>query len=232
MDCLKNAALFERSFAIKPTRSHVVISGTGRAGTTFLIELLTCCGLDTGFNSNDILAHKDPIARAGLEHDIRNDSAPYIVKSPWFCDYAENVLARDDIRLEHVLVPMRDLFAAAESRRYVQAKQLSQLALLSRLSQWIQPQTFPGGLWRTTHDEQQESILLHEIYKLTYALSSHAVPVTLLQYPRIATDSVFLYKKIAFLLGKMSHAEFDSIFRETAREKLISNFTVRKPNNA
>ena len=54
-------------------------------------------------------------ARAGLEQDVRNGNAPYIIKSPWFCDYAEEVLKRDDIQIEHIFVPMRDLHAAAES---------------------------------------------------------------------------------------------------------------------
>ena len=30
-------------------RRHVVITGTGRAGTSFLVELLTHLGLETGF---------------------------------------------------------------------------------------------------------------------------------------------------------------------------------------
>jgi hypothetical protein len=77
-------------------RSHVVITGTGRAGTTFLVQLLTCLGLDTGFDINTMevlptarTAHigsmgLSPIARAGLEMDIRHAQAPYIVKSPFF----------------------------------------------------------------------------------------------------------------------------------------------------
>lgn len=41
--------------------------------------------------------------------------APYVVKSPWLCDYADEVLKRDDIEIEHVFIPMRDLHAAAQS---------------------------------------------------------------------------------------------------------------------
>ena len=37
-------------------RHHVIITGTGRAGTTFLMELLTNLGLDTGFNSGNLTA--------------------------------------------------------------------------------------------------------------------------------------------------------------------------------
>ena len=31
-------------------RRHLVITGVGRSGTTFLVELLTGLGLDTGFH--------------------------------------------------------------------------------------------------------------------------------------------------------------------------------------
>ena len=62
-------------------RTHVVISGTGRARTTFPIQLLIHLGLDTGFDVNAIELF--PIARAGFEKDIRDAKAPYIVKSPF-----------------------------------------------------------------------------------------------------------------------------------------------------
>jgi len=72
-------------------RSHIVITGTGRAGTTFLVQLLTHLGLDTGFDVDTI--DLSPIARASLETDIRDPNAPYIVKSPFLCDLAEEVVA-------------------------------------------------------------------------------------------------------------------------------------------
>ncbi len=103
------------------TRNHVIITGTGRSGTTFLIELFTHLGLETGFSAEDIEfeSKKFKKSRAGLEHDIRHIDCPYIVKHPKFCHYAEEVLCRDDIIIEHVFIPIRDLYSAAESRRYV-----------------------------------------------------------------------------------------------------------------
>src|SRR6516164_482379 len=35
-------------------RHHTIISGTGRAGTTFLVKLLTNLGLDTGYQKNQM----------------------------------------------------------------------------------------------------------------------------------------------------------------------------------
>lgn len=55
----------------------------------------------------------------GFEKDIRSNDCPYIVKNPWFCDYADEVFSRQGILIEHIFVPIRDLNAAAESRKFV-----------------------------------------------------------------------------------------------------------------
>ena len=87
-------------------RNHVIITGTGRSGTTFLVDLLTNLGLETGFSIEEIASKKSRQARAGLEYDVRQDDSPFIVKNPKFCDYAEEVFRRDDIVIEHIFVPV------------------------------------------------------------------------------------------------------------------------------
>jgi len=52
-------------------RNHVLITGTGRAGTTFLIHLLTKIGVDTGFDLENIDAFIDQTSFGGLELDVR-----------------------------------------------------------------------------------------------------------------------------------------------------------------
>lgn len=89
--------------AAKEPRRHVVISGTGRAGTSFLVCLLTRLGLDTGFSEADLAL--DECSRAGLERDIRKP-APYIAKAPWLCVTINEVLERDDIVIEHAIIPL------------------------------------------------------------------------------------------------------------------------------
>src|SRR5436190_7771962 len=111
----------------KPRR-HVIISGTGRAGTSFLVQLLTNLGLDTGYKEANKGWHEH--ARAGLEWDVRKETAPYIVKSPYFCEYAAEVFQRPDIIVEHLFIPMRDLYEAAESRRFVLENAEARLPLL------------------------------------------------------------------------------------------------------
>jgi hypothetical protein len=208
-------------------RHHVVITGTGRAGTTFLVELLTHLGLETGFNAGDIVhrIHKD--ARAGLEHDIRQNNCPFVVKSPWFCDYAGEVICRDDIFIEHILIPFRDLDAAAESRRHVSKTSVSsKLPLAERLSHIINPKAIPGGLVHTQSDKpgEQEEILLRQIYKLMLAISGTTIPVTLMRYPRITKDCPYLYGKLKPILQNIEFESFRGTFNALVRPELVHSF--------
>jgi len=86
------------------------------------MELLTSLGLDTGFKPENVSSLKNEIARAGLEKNIGDADCGYIVKNPGFYNHAEEVLSRDDIIIDHVFIPMRDLVAAAEADALSQEK--------------------------------------------------------------------------------------------------------------
>ena len=190
----------------------MIISGTGRAGTTFLVQMFTALGFDTGFN--DVTATVDATSNAGMEHDLRDPEAPYIVKAPWICDYLDAVLTRGDIVVDRAFVPMRDLFAAAESRR--------------EISRRSEPMTLPdvtsGGLWHTDVPDEQERILTDRLYQLIYALARHDVPTTLLYFPRLVQDADYLYAKLASVLGDVSIDRFRAVFRDVARPELVHDF--------
>ena len=96
-------------------RHHCIITGTGRAGTTYLVQLPTRLGVDTGFSDE---APVDDVAQAGLEFDLRNPGAPYVVKSPWICTYIHQLPG--DVIIDYAIIPMRSLTDAAESRGRVQ----------------------------------------------------------------------------------------------------------------
>lgn len=191
------------------SRNHVVITGTGRAGTSFLVELLTHLGLDTGFDIDSVGNLKDKIGRAGLEHDIRNPNCPYIVKSPWFCDYAQPVIQQENIKLEHIFIPIRELSAAAESRRFV-----------------TQTGSTAGGLWHTNSTELgvQENILTMQIYKLMFAISDSQVPITLIRYPKLTKDSQYLHRKLKPILGDMDFTQFSRVFDKVVNPEFVHSF--------
>jgi hypothetical protein len=212
-------------------KHHVIITGTGRTGTTFLVELLTNLGLDTGFSTKDIPFKKRKEARAGLEHDLRRKGRafPYIVKNPMFCDYAEEIICRDDIIIEHIFVPIRELHAAAESRRYVTKVNISNEPIWKRLKYTIRPKLYAGGLLHTRSMEpgKQEDILLKRLYKLMFVLSDKTIPITFMRYPRIVKDCRYLFSKLKPILKNITFKSFSEAFNKTVQPKLIHSFSKK-----
>ena len=194
-------------------RSHVAISGTGRAGTSFLILLLTHLGLDTGFNKDTI--ELSPIPRSGLEIDFRDPNAPYIIKSPFLCDLLEEVLA-SGVRIERAIIPVRQFDAAAASRAYVQKVTTGNAD--GELKVW-------GGLWDTDKADDQVSLLRMKFTTLIEVLVRHDIPMTFLGYPRLVRDPDYLYAKLNFLLGDVDLASFRTVFDRIVRPEWIHQFT-------
>jgi hypothetical protein len=196
-------------------RHHVVISGTGRAGTTFLVQLFTALGLDTGFT--DLTSAVFPNCNAGMELDIRNPEAPYIIKSPHLCDTLDQVLAAGDFVIDHAIVPVRDLFSAAQSRREVSLKS--------------DPPDFPGevpgGLWEAKAARgQQEQVLASKLYELIHTVTKRDIPLTVLHFPRLVNDAGYLFRKLDFLLGHIPFETFSEVFERVSKPALVHNFTA------
>lgn len=192
-----------------PLRHHLLISGTGRAGTTFLVQLLAVLGLDIGTPSPI-----DENAQAGHELDLRDPGTPYVVKSPWICGYLNDLLLeRAEIVIDHVLVPVRDLYAAAESRRDV----------VRRAGPCARPDV-NGGLWHTADPADQERVLTRQLYRLIYALARHEIPVTLLFFPRIVQNPTYLYRRLRPVLPGIDEATFLRAFRAVSRPELVHDF--------
>ena len=199
----------------KPRR-HLIISGTGRAGTTFLVQLLTELGLDTGYANrhNEV----SPRSNAGLEWDLRKDDAPYVVKSPALCERLEEVLQTSSVQIDHAIVPIRDLYAAAESRRAVARK---------GSHKFLVPRTF--GIWRFRKAEDQEAILAQNLYKLLYTLALHDIPTTMLFFPRLAKEPEYLYGKLKPLLPGIEFPRFEAAFKAMSRPEAIHDFAAPRP---
>jgi hypothetical protein len=194
---------------------HCLISGTGRAGTTLLVSLLTRLGVQTGFSPERGIAH---IARAGLER-VRVDAAsPYLVKSPFFCEWLDGMLSSDpELVVDCMLVPVRDMKAAAASRAHVQERTTG-----FRSS----AEVVPGGLVDTADPDSQEAVLRRQLSNLIVTLARHDIPLVLLWYPRLATDPRYLYGKLKFLCPQTSFADFERAFLKVVRPDWIHQFSA------
>jgi len=194
------------------SRRHLIISGTGRAGTTFLVQLMTELGMDTGFadTRSGVFSNCD----AGMERDIRDPDCPYVVKSPRLCHDLEAVLRDRSVVVDHAIVPIRNLYAAAESRRNVTLRSGTSFG----------SGEVPGGLWLTSRPDQQESVLAVQFHQLMLTITAFEIPITMLQIPRLIKDPNYLWEKLAPLLDGIGPEHFAAAFRRVVRPELIHNF--------
>lgn len=189
-------------------RNYTIISGTGRAGTTLLVRILMKAGVDTGFDADAAI---DPVAHAGLELDIRTKPDCRVVKSPWIATYLDQVVLDPEIAIDHAIICMRDLYAAAESRRRVQ-----------RLRNTEQP--VAGGLWGATDPAAQEAYLAEVFYKLIFHLSEQEVPMTFLHFPRFAKDADYFVEKLAPIFPDVTGATLRAAHQAEVATDLITDF--------
>ena len=160
---------------------RICITGTGRSGTTFLIRILSLCGLDTGFSREDILKkrHIHKNCNSGLEFltDCRtkNSRIPKIIKTPAFILNPQEYIEKYNIN--QIILPIRNMSAAAKSR-----------AKHGKRS---------GGLWQAKDEKSQ--ILMYQINmsKLWEHIANADIQCNILSFDKMISNPQYLYSKIS-----------------------------------
>ncbi len=198
---------------MNPTpRHHIIITGTGRTGTTFLVQLLTELGFDTGFPKG---AGVDPNSNAGLERAITDNNAPYIVKQPHLCDNLERVMQSGDYIVDHAIIPRRDMTQAAESRR-----------TNARKSPHHPPSAVTGGTFGTDSLEpgEQEAVLEQKHKNLMESIEKYQIPHTELWFPDDMRDPDKLYEKLRVILGETTKDAFKQAHQSVWKPELVHTY--------
>jgi hypothetical protein len=184
-------------------KKHILITGTGRSGTTFLVQLLTELKFDTGFKNKKHNYNEN--AKAGMELLLKNES-PYILKNPRFCDSLEQHI-KDGFNIEHIIIPIRDLHDAAESRRKIQNNSTDIIS---------------GGLFDCTNPKEQEQILTNKFYNLMFIIAKYNLKHSLIHYPTLLHKPQYLYDKLSFLLKNIKYKEYEEIYYSVIDKELIT----------
>jgi hypothetical protein len=192
------------------THGHIVIAGTGRAGTTLLVQILTHLRFDTGFSPERALTRLDRTAHAGLEQPLTRIARwPYVVKKPMLSLRLGGLLGQGKLKVRSVILPVRALGAAAASRRRIWAEGGPR-----------------GGLWLLREGQSQEEALLEISYRLMLTIAEHGLPHLLIGFPRFARDAAYAWRQLGPLLAEhgVVEAEFAAAHAACARADLIHDF--------
>ncbi|HEF4780142.1 TPA: hypothetical protein SAP37_005276 [Burkholderia multivorans] len=204
-------------------KNHLIVAGTGRAGTSFLVQFLTACQLETHLSRNPG-SKLDEHANAGLEDVLAVDGDfPYVVKSPWLYEFIDDLLGRDDIKIDAVIMPMRDIVEAASSRITVELRgRLGAVGAHEEYTTWETWASTPGGVVYSLNPLDQARILAMGFHRVVHALVRKNIPIIFLDFPRLIEDGEYLYERLRPIIGHMvSPATAMRAHRETAKPDLV-----------
>jgi hypothetical protein len=213
--------------APKARRSHIIIAGTGRAGTTFLVQYLAELGLDTHV-SRQGLEQLDANANAGLE-DLplvaAAETLHYVIKAPWIGEYVDEILASPDIGIDAAILPVRDLVEAAASRTILELRALHQNApwMVQQLDKtWENWAVTPGGTVFSLNPMDQARILAVGFHRLIQRLVDAGIPILFLGFPRFVEDGDYLFEQLRSILPEtVTREQALAAHRQTAKREKV-----------
>jgi hypothetical protein len=182
-------------------RRHLLIAGTGRAGTSALVQYLHGVGLETHLSQPEGAKDWHNGAQAGFEDlpvQTNGRHPPYVIKWPWAYQAIDQILDDPQIKLDAVLIPMRDLVDATASRSIMQLQAMHQAAawMTEIKTPWQHWGTAEGGVIFSVNPVDQARLLAVGFHQLLWRLTHADVPTVLISFPRFLTDPDYLFAKI------------------------------------
>jgi hypothetical protein len=189
----------------------VIITGTGRSGTTLLVQMLSMLGLDTGYQDftpeqleESVSTHE---SRGGLEVDASSLSGfPAICKSPQFWNRIPQTLQSYDI--VKVFVPIRELDIASKSR--------------------VKHGYNAGGMWGGADDlETQRHHNAKVIYQISLDCALHEIPLKYIAFNKLVVDKDYAFEvcqdiALASKSEPIDRGKFGIVFDKTVDHSKIT----------
>jgi hypothetical protein len=186
-------------------RRHLLVAGTGRAGTSAIVRYLHGIGLETHLSRKGD-TEWDEAAQAGLEDSLIPivSDAPYVVKCPWSYQFIDQVLSDPTMQIDGAIIPIRRLTEAAASRAIVQLQAIHEAApwMTDMVDTWDHCGFTPGGTVFSVNPIDQARLLAVGFHHLLLRLVQADVPIALIAFPRFAQDADYLLRKLFPILPK------------------------------
>lgn len=189
--------------AVQPHR-HLLIAGTGRSGTSFLVDYLTALGLDTTIARSG-RGQWHEAAQAGFENfPLVDPDVPYVVKTPWLTEFIDEVLATKNFGIDAVVIPVRDLAEAAASRIVNERRDIHERApwMAKFEKSWDNWGNTPGGIVYSLNAVDQGRIIAAGFHHLVQRLVAADIPIVFLAFPKLVEDGDYLFEKLRHHLPK------------------------------
>ncbi len=164
----------------------ILISGTGRCGTTFLILLLSLLGFDTGYTIKNFQYDISEACNSGMERTL--DSPHAVLKNPRFIEDISQIVQNPLIKIDYMIIPIRNYGKCANSR--------------------VQLGTGNGGLWNATDYESQMAFFHKIMANYNYYMVKYDIPTIFIDFDRMIAQPEYVYEKLRPILGSTSYMLF------------------------
>jgi hypothetical protein len=164
----------------------ILITGTGRCGTTFLIKLFSFLNFNTGYDRNNYKRSIYSNCNAGMERNY--NTRFYILKSPTFINNIKNILEDNSIKIKTVIIPIRDFKLSAVSR--------------------VKNKKGPGGLWNAVDESSQIQHYKDIMSNYIYFMTKYDINTVFIDFDKMISDKKYLFYKIKSILDE-KNIDFD-----------------------
>jgi hypothetical protein len=178
------------------------------------MQFLDRCGLETGSQQLQWFE----AARAGLERRLTDEEGlPYVVKDPLLWQYLEDVLASGNVVVDALIIPLRDLHAAAGSRVLQERAAIAQSGH-SAVARDVWG-AVPGGVVYSLSTRDQEAVLARGLVALLECAVRHDIPLVFMGFPGFLQDFDRLWGPLEPVLG-------EGVGRDRAKEAFEATVDV------
>jgi hypothetical protein len=158
----------------------ILITGTGRCGTTFLIKLFSFLGFDTGYNRENYHLSIYTNCNSGMERFYNEKH--YILKNPDFITNIENIVKDKSIKIKNVIIPIRNLEMSAKSR--------------------MRHGNATGGFWCAKNESEQVNFYKEILANYICISTKYDISTIFINFDGMINDKIYLFNKLKHILDE------------------------------
>jgi hypothetical protein len=168
----------------------ILITGTGRCGTTFLIKLFSFLDFNTGYNRDNYNLSISSNCNSGMERKY-NDNY-YVLKNPLYMMNIEHIVKDTSIKIKNVIIPIRDLKMSAKSR--------------------VKHGTLHGGLWHANDELSQINFYKNILTNYIFISTKYDINTIFIDFDKMINDEIYLFNKLKNILDE-KHIDLETFSR-------------------
>jgi hypothetical protein len=163
----------------------IIITGTGRCGTTFLMKIFSFLGMDTGYTLENYKENIDPLCNAGMEQNM--SSKHMIIKNPLFMNFMDFAIKM--MKIKYVIIPIRDYGKSAQSRKKIGEGN--------------------GGYWNASNEQEQISFYHKIMSQYLLTMVKYDIPTIFIDFEKMIYSPNYLYTQLEKIFQELNISKND-----------------------